>query len=143
MCIWQLFREKTVICLIAFTNRQKFRTETLFFHMTLGSPDSTPQKSAPAGNHSVTKTDEKEPTANELPDRVAIPEWHPDAPVPQSRREPGKRRLCDITRDKQRPLESQLQSLRRLGRKSTTEISSLLDLHPDDLEALAATAGKF
>ncbi|RYD33544.1 MAG: hypothetical protein EOP86_13150 [Verrucomicrobiaceae bacterium] len=66
-----------------------------------------------------------------------------DVPAREVRLTPGKRRLRDIPRDKQRPLESQLQSLRRAGRRSAAEISSILDLHPDDLDALSAIGGRF
>lgn len=73
---------------------------------------------------------------------VPSPVRYADPPVPEGRFPLGRRRLKDIPRALQRPLECQLQSLRRQGGKSTGEISSRLDLHPDDIEALAATGGR-
>lgn len=55
---------------------------------------------------------------------------------------PGNRRLRDIGRDEQRPMESRLYHLRRVHGTSDAQISQILDLHPDDLDALAATYGQ-
>jgi hypothetical protein len=55
---------------------------------------------------------------------------------------PGTRRLRDLPRDLQRPLESRLYHLRRVHHQDDNQISHLLDLHPDDLDALAATHGQ-
>ncbi len=72
---------------------------------------------------------------------AAAPELYPDPPSPAGRFPLGRRRLKDIPRALQRPLECQLRSLRRIPGKNAAEISSRLDLHPDDLDALAATGG--
>jgi len=66
--------------------------------------------------------------------------WQP-APEPEKVMEPGKRRLYDLPPDVRRPLESYQYSLKCRGTVSPLEMSHLLDLHPDDLDALAATAG--
>lgn len=55
---------------------------------------------------------------------------------------PGTRRLRDLPRDVQRPLECQQYALSRRTGVSRMEVSHRLDLHPDDLEALAATSGQ-
>lgn len=53
----------------------------------------------------------------------------------------GSRRLSDIPRDLQRPLESRLYHLRRVWNLTDEEISHKLDLRREDLDALARTAG--
>ena len=55
---------------------------------------------------------------------------------------PGTRRLRDLPREIQRPLEARLYHLRRVHRQEDDQISHLLDLHPDDLAALASTHGQ-
>lgn len=53
----------------------------------------------------------------------------------------GTRRLCDLTPDVRRPLECYQASLKRREGMTREMLSSKLDLHIDDLDALAATAG--
>ncbi|MES2708077.1 MAG: hypothetical protein V4726_15905 [Verrucomicrobiota bacterium] len=72
---------------------------------------------------------------------AAAPELYPDPPAPAGRFPLGRRRLKDIPLAIQRPLECHLRSLRRIPGKTAAEISSRLDLHPDDLDALAAIGG--
>ena len=55
---------------------------------------------------------------------------------------PGRRRLRHLPREVQRPLESRLYHLRHVYRHSDLRCSHLLDLHPDDLDDLAATHGE-
>ncbi len=53
---------------------------------------------------------------------------------------PGTRMLRDITRDEQRTLEVRLYYGRK-NDKSDERLSAELDIHPDQLDALAATHG--
>jgi hypothetical protein len=93
---------------------------------------------APArgGNPVWYETDEKYAAgtgAPKPPGRTALPaETYPD----------GTRRLRDLPRDVQRPLESRLYHLRKVHRYSEARCSHVLDLHPADLDALAATHGE-
>ena len=70
----------------------------------------------------------KAPWAPKEPDAAEIP--------------PGTRRLKHIPRDEQRPLEVRLYHLRKVQQLSDVRISAMLNLHPDDLDALAATHGQ-
>lgn len=54
---------------------------------------------------------------------------------------PGTRRFHDLTPEVRRPLECYMSSLKRKEGMTRDKLSSLLDLHPDDLDALAASAG--
>ena len=56
-------------------------------------------------------------------------------------RQPGKRRLRELTPQQIRTLESRLYFARRVHKWSDVRISHELDLHPEDLDALAAMAG--
>jgi hypothetical protein len=55
---------------------------------------------------------------------------------------PGTRRLRNIGRDEQRPVECRLRSLRHVQQKTDAEASAILNLHIDDLDDLAATHGQ-
>ena len=66
----------------------------------------------------------------------------PPAEVEASLYPPGTRRLRNIPRDVQRPLESRYYHMRHVHRYSGARCSHLLDLHPADLAALAATHGE-
>ncbi|MDB6132011.1 MAG: hypothetical protein JWM59_254 [Verrucomicrobiales bacterium] len=114
------------------------------FHMKFSISESAGQKTVSDLPIPAPVPDGEFPAAgNPEAGTPAVPAAGSDIPAPAVRLAPGKRRLRDIPRDKQRPLESQLQSLRRAGRSSAAEISSILDLHPDDLDALSAIGGRF
>jgi hypothetical protein len=66
----------------------------------------------------------------------------PAAEMEASLYPPGTRRLRNIPREVQRPLESRLYHLRKVHRYSEARCSHVLDLHPADLDALAATHGE-
>jgi len=66
----------------------------------------------------------------------------PAAEMEASLYPPGTRRLRDLPREVQRPLESRLYHLRKVHRYSEARCSHVLDLHPWDLDALAATHGE-
>ncbi len=80
---------------------------------------------------------ETQTTPAPAPATAFVPVRYSDPPIPEGRFLLSKRRLKDIPRALQRPLECHLQSLRRAGDKSTTEISSRLDLHPELKLAIA------
>lgn len=75
--------------------------------------------------------------ANTAPAAIEI--WPAETPEEYT---PGTRRLRDLSRDIQRPLESRLYHMRRVNNWTDARISHELDLHPFDLDALAATAGE-
>lgn len=54
---------------------------------------------------------------------------------------PGTRRFHSLSPEVRRPLECYMSSLKRREGMTRDKLSSLLDLHPDDLDALAASAG--
>lgn len=53
----------------------------------------------------------------------------------------GTRRFHSLSPEVRRPLECYMSSLKRKEGITRDKLSSLLDLHPDDLDALAASAG--
>lgn len=74
------------------------------------------------------------------PPALTLPHYAPD--IDPATLSPGRRRLKDLHPDIRRPLECQLSALRRKPQVTEAEISHKLDLHPDDLDALARTAGQ-
>jgi len=116
---------------------------------------------APVVNKGRPRAAEPEPEALEvlppLPKsfRCGKPVWHEtdakhavqSAPVEGETEEEAEgkakyRRLRNLPRAVQRPLESRLYHLRRVYHWSDKRIAKALDLHPADLNALAATAGQ-
>lgn len=84
---------------------------------------------------------EKEKAEADLAKLESLSAWV-QSPEPDREWTPGTRRLRDLPRHVSRPLECQQYALSRKHGVSRMEVSHRLDLHPDDLEALAATAGQ-
>ena len=78
----------------------------------------------------------------QTPAERTAPARQPAKVYTTARQATGERRLRDLPRDVQRPLESRLYHLRTVHHLTDEEISRKLDLHIDDLPALAATAGQ-